>query len=255
MTDKVRVLIVDDDEKMGEVLRKVLIRHGYHLSLASSGEEALRQLKRRLFDLMLTDIQMPGMDGLALLRRAREISPETTVIMMTAFGAVDSAVEAMKQGAYDYISKPFKMDEVLIAISRAVEEKQLRRELLAMRESLAARHAFGNLIGKSRPMQEVFDLIRRVAHTSATVLIRGKSGTGKELVAQAIHYNSPRKDRLFVPVNCSAIPEELLESEECHNPHNPLKSLALEHLLKIHAPKYPDDRRGAHRASRKATSC
>ncbi|MBI2502421.1 MAG: sigma-54-dependent Fis family transcriptional regulator [Candidatus Latescibacteria bacterium] len=246
---------MDDDEKMGEVLRKVLIRHGYHLSLASSGEEALRQLKRRLFDLMLTDIRMPGMDGLALLRRAREISPETTVIMMTAFGAVDSAVEAMKQGAYDYISKPFKMDEVLIAISRAVEEKQLRRELLAMRESLAARHAFGNLIGKSRPMQEVFDLIRRVAHTSATVLIRGKSGTGKELVAQAIHYNSPRKDRLFVPVNCSAIPEELLESEECHNPHNPLKSLALEHLLKIHAPKYPDDRRGAHRASRKATSC
>lgn len=213
MAEDVRLLIVDDDEKMRTLLQKVLVREQYETAVAESGDAALRQLEDTAFDVVLTDIKMPGMDGMALLKRVREISPETTVIMMTAFGSVDSAVEAMKRGAYDYINKPFKMDEVLIVISRAVEEKRLRRELVSMREALEARYAFGNIVGKSKPMQKVFDLIRRVAHTQATVLVQGASGTGKELVARAIHYNSPRKERPFVPVNCSAIPEELLESE------------------------------------------
>jgi DNA-binding NtrC family response regulator len=213
MSDEVQVLIVDDDEKMQNLLQKVLVRSGYSVSLAGNGEEAMERFEGCQFDIVLSDIRMPAMDGMALLKEIREKCPDTTVIMMTAFGTVDSAVEAMKEGAYDYISKPFKMDEVLIVLSRVVEEKRLRRELVSMREELAGRYSFDNIIGKSKPMQEVFDLIRRVAPTSATVLIRGKSGTGKELVARSLHFNSPRKDGAFVPVNCSAIPEDLLESE------------------------------------------
>lgn len=213
MSDQARVLIVDDDEKMRMMLQKVLQREGYDTALADSGEDALGRLKTTDFDVVLTDIRMPGMGGMALLKDIREASPETTVIMMTAFGSVDSAVEAMKQGAYDYINKPFKIDEALIVIARAVEEKRLRNELVVMREAIEARFGFGNIIGKSKPMQDMFGLIRRVAHTPATVLIRGASGTGKELVAQAIHFHSPRKGRAFVPINCGAIPEELIESE------------------------------------------
>jgi len=213
MVDIARVLIVDDDEKMRTILQKVLQRQGYDVTLAHNGQNAIHLLQKTGFDLVLSDIRMPGMDGLELLRQVREISTDTTVIMMTAFGSVDSAVEAMKQGAYDYINKPFKMDEVLICLSRAVEEKRLRYELISMREALEARYGFENIVGKSKPMQDMFDLIRRVAHTSATILIHGASGTGKELVAQAIHYNSPRKGNSFVPINCGAIPEDLLESE------------------------------------------
>jgi len=213
MVDIARVLIVDDDEKMRTILQKVLQRQGYDVTLAHNGQNAIHLLQKTGFDLVLSDIRMPGMDGLELLRQVREISTDTTVIMMTAFGSVDSAVEAMKQGAYDYINKPFKMDEVLICLSRAVEEKCLRYELISMREALEARYGFENIVGKSKPMQDMFDLIRRVAHTSATILIHGASGTGKELVAQAIHYNSPRKGNSFVPINCGAIPEDLLESE------------------------------------------
>lgn len=213
MADIARVLIVDDDEKMRTILQKVLEREGYDVTLAHNGQNAILHLQKTGFDLVLSDIRMPGMDGLELLQRVRDIATDTTVIMMTAFGSVDSAVEAMKQGAYDYINKPFKMDEVLICLSRAVEEKRLRHELISMREALEARYGFDNIVGKSKPMQDMFDLIRRVAHTSATVLIHGASGTGKELVAQAIHYNSPRKGNAFVPINCGAIPEDLLESE------------------------------------------
>ena len=213
MSEEVQVLVVDDDEKMQNMLQKFLIRSDYSVSLAGNGGEALQSLRECNFDIVLSDIRMPEMDGMELLKQIRERCPETTVIMMTAFGSVDSAVEAMKQGAYDYISKPFKMDEVLIVLSRVVEEKRLRRELVSMREALAERYAFDNIIGKSKPMQEVYDLIRRVAPTTATVLIRGRSGTGKELVARAIHFNSLRKEGTFVPVNCSAIPEDLLESE------------------------------------------
>ena len=213
MAEDVRILIVDDDEKMQALLQKVLAREGYQTMLASNGQDALQCIGKQRFDVALSDIRMPNMDGLTLLSEIQTKSPETTVIMMTAFGSVDSAVEAMKQGAYDYISKPFKMDEILIVLSRVVEEKRLRQELVFMREELAGRYSFSNIIGKSNLMQQVFDLIRRVSTTTATVLIRGGSGTGKELVARAIHFNSSRKERPFVPVNCSAIPGELLESE------------------------------------------
>ncbi|MFT7692265.1 MAG: DNA-binding NtrC family response regulator [Candidatus Latescibacterota bacterium] len=213
MAESAHILIVDDDEKMQALLQKVLVREGYETTLANNGEEALNSINEHNFDIVISDIRMPNMDGLTLLREIQEKESEITVIMMTAFGSVDSAVEAMKQGAYDYISKPFKMDEVLIVLSRVVEEKRLRRELVSMREELAGRYAFANIVGKSNVMQQVFDLIIRVATTTATILIRGRSGTGKELVARAIHFNSPRKDRPFVPVNCSAIPGDLLESE------------------------------------------
>ena len=213
MSEVAQILIVDDDARMRGLLQKVLVREGYEVALAGSGAEALQEIGRQSFDIVLSDIRMPEMDGMALLGQVRDAAPETTVIMMTAFGSVESAVEAMKQGAYDYISKPFKMDEVLIVLSRVVEERGLRRELVSMRAALAERYSFGNIIGKSKPMQEVFDLIQRVAHSTATVLIRGRSGTGKELVARALHYNSPRQERPFVPVNCSAIPADLLESE------------------------------------------
>ncbi|MFA6107865.1 MAG: sigma-54 dependent transcriptional regulator, partial [Candidatus Latescibacterota bacterium] len=213
MGEPVRVLVVDDDRQMQQLLEKVLVANGYRVSLAGNGAESLQRLKNDEADIVLSDIRMPGLDGMDLLRQILERHPGTTVIMMTAFGAVDSAVEAMKAGAYDYISKPFKMDEVLIVLARVSEEKRLRRELVSMREALAARYAFGQLIGKSRPMQELYDLIRRVASTIATVLVTGESGTGKELVARAIHFNGPRRDGPFVPVNCSALPADLLESE------------------------------------------
>ncbi len=209
----VSLMIVDDDENMREILAKVLAQEGYTIRQAPHAEAALQELRREPVDVVLSDIRMPGMDGLAFLQQARRSFPEVTVIMMTAFGSVDSAVEAMKQGAYDYISKPFKMDEVNIILSRAVQDKRLRNELRSVRRQLEKAFEFGNLIGKSAEMQKVFDLIRRVANTPATILITGGSGTGKELVAKAIHFNSDRKERPFVPVNCSAIPEDLLESE------------------------------------------
>jgi DNA-binding NtrC family response regulator len=213
MVEKARVLVVDDDRQMQSLLQKVLVANGYAASLAANGEESLQRLRDDEVDIVLSDIRMPAMDGMDLLRQIRERYPETTVIMMTAFGAVDSAVEAMKAGAYDYISKPFKMDEVLIVLARVTEEKRLRRELVSMRQALAERYGFGQIVGKSKPMQAVYDLIQRVAATTATILITGESGTGKELVARAIHYNGSRRDGPFVPVNCSAIPAALLESE------------------------------------------
>lgn len=213
MPERARVLVVDDDAKMRRLLTRVLEREGYKPFERGDGQAALETLAEEPVDLILSDIRMPGMDGMELLDAVNESYPEVTVVMMTAFGTVDSAVEAMKRGAYDYISKPFKMDEVLIVLGRAEEEKRMPRDLVAMRRELEDRHAFSNIVGRSKPMQEVFDLIRRVAETAATVLIQGPSGTGKELVARAIHYNSPRKERPFVPVNCGAIPEDLLESE------------------------------------------
>ena len=213
MADSIRILVVDDEERMRQLLTKVLRRAGYVVDGAPCGREALALARLQPFDVVLTDIRMPGMDGMQLLRALREEATETTVVMMTAFGSVDDAVQAMKEGAYHYISKPFQMDEVLIVVERAVEEKRLRRELVSMRAALQERYGFANLVGKSKLMREVYDLIERVAPSTAKVLIQGRSGTGKELVARAIHVNSPRRDQPFVPVNCSAIPDQLLESE------------------------------------------
>ncbi len=213
MGRKPHLVAIDDDVQMLELLRKVLGEHGYRVSVRTSAVAALKLLDEDPADVVLSDIRMPGMDGMRLLERVRKRAPDTIVILVTAFGSIGSAVEAMKRGAADYVTKPFKMDEVLIALDKALEHRALHRELESLRDEVGQRYRFGNLIGKSKQMQTVFALIRRVADVRSTVLITGRSGTGKELVAKAIHYNSGRKEKPFVAINCAAIPEKLLESE------------------------------------------
>jgi DNA-binding NtrC family response regulator len=213
MTPHERILVVDDEEQMRDLLVKVLERKGYQVSICGNGTEALAFLEREPVDLVVTDVRMPGLSGMEALRAIKELNPEIVVIIMTAFGSIDQAVQAVKEGAYDYINKPFKIDEMLLTIEKALEERRLRHEVSALRQELRTRYHFENLIGKSRAMQEIFGLIEQVAGSRSTVMVYGKSGTGKELVAKAIHYNSPRASRAFVAVNCAAIPAELLESE------------------------------------------
>jgi DNA-binding NtrC family response regulator len=213
MTPHERILVVDDEERMRDLLVKVLERKGYQVSVCGNGADALDFLEREPADLVVTDVRMPGLSGMEALRAIKELNPEIVVIIMTAFGSIDQAVQAVKEGAYDYINKPFKIDEMLLTIEKALEERRLRHEVSALRQELRTRYHFENLIGKSRAMQEIFGLIEQVAGSRSTVMVYGKSGTGKELVAKAIHYNSPRASRAFVAVNCAAIPAELLESE------------------------------------------
>ncbi len=213
MTAQERILVVDDEEQMRELLTKVLSKNGYHVSVCGEGTEALALLEREPMDLVVTDVRMPGLGGMEALRAIKELNPEIVVIIMTAFGSIDQAVQAVKEGAYDYINKPFKIDEMLLTIEKALEERRLRREVSTLRQELRTRYRFDNLIGKSRAMQDVFSLIEQVANSRSTVMVYGKSGTGKELAAKAIHYNSPRATKAFVAVNCAAIPSELLESE------------------------------------------
>jgi two-component system response regulator AtoC len=207
------ILVVDDDQRMRELVAKVLAREGYAVRALPRAREVLQALAEGPADLVITDLRMPEMDGLTLLQEIKRLSPDTSVLLMTAFGSIDSAVQAIKAGAYDYLTKPFKMDELLLAVRRALEERQLRAEVRALREEVRTKYNFANILGKSKPMQDLFALIKKVAASRSTVLIQGKSGTGKELVAKAIHYNSPRRDRPLVTVNCSAIPKDLLESE------------------------------------------
>jgi len=213
MNKSASILVVEDEEKMRELLQKILLTEGYLVQTASNGSAALSMIEEHSFDIVLTDVKMPGLGGIELLKAVRGISKETYVIIMTAFGTIDSAVEAMKQGAYDYISKPFKMDEIRILMNKILDEKALRHEVNSLRREVNRRYQYSNIIGKSKGMQEIFELIERVSDGKSTVLIQGRSGTGKELVAKAIHYNGPRKDKPFMAVNCSAIPETLLESE------------------------------------------
>jgi len=213
MTPHERILVVDDEEQMRDLLVKVLEGKGYQGSVRGNGADALAFLEREPVDLVVTDVRMPGLSGMEALRAIKELNPEIVVIIMTAFGSIDQAVQAVKEGAYDYINKPFKIDEMLLTIEKALEERRLRHEVSALRQELRTRYHFENLIGKSRAMQEIFGLIEQVAGSRSTVMVYGKSGTGKELVAKAIHYNSPRASRAFVAVNCAAIPAELLESE------------------------------------------
>ncbi|NOY52210.1 MAG: sigma-54-dependent Fis family transcriptional regulator [Deltaproteobacteria bacterium] len=213
MNPSISVLIVEDEDRMRELLHKIIAREGYEVEEAANGSTALARIEDHVYDIVLTDIKMPGLNGIELLKEIKKISPRTYVIIMTAFGTINSAVEAMKQGAYDYISKPFKLDEIQILIRKIIEERALRQEVDHLRKEVRRRYQFNNIIGKSKKMQELFDLIEKIARGKSTILIHGKSGTGKELVAKAIHYNSPRKNKPFVPVNCSAIPETLLESE------------------------------------------
>ena len=208
-----KVLVVDDEVGMVTLLRNYLSREGYEIHTAPSGETALQFLEEQDYDVVLTDLRMGGMDGLALVREIHATRPETQVVLMTAFGGIDIAVEAIKAGAYHFVAKPVKLPEVGALIRKALTERDLRRENRELRQAVEARYSFGQLLGKSAEMQRLFSLLERLAATSSTVLIQGESGTGKELVARALHYQSPRRRHPFVPVNCAALPEGLLESE------------------------------------------
>ena len=207
------ILIVDDDREMRDLLKDVLEDHGYSVAVAREGREALEHLERDEFLVVVVDLRMKGMDGAELLHELVQHHPTCNAIMMTAFGTVESAVDAMKRGAFDYLTKPIKTDELLVTIEKAFREASLRREVEHLRKQVNREYSFDQIFGKSKPMREVFDLIRRVADSQANILITGESGTGKELVAKAIHFNSSRKEEPFLPVNCAAIPEQLLESE------------------------------------------
>ena len=208
-----RVLIVDDEKSMRDLLTITLEKAGYDVTAAEGGEAAIEAIRKDSFDTIITDLRMPRVDGMQVLRAARDLSPETAVIVVTAVASTETAVEAMKLGAYDYITKPFKLDEVDLVIKNGLERKRLRHENLYLRRQLETQHRFENIIGKSARIQEVFDTIRKIADSPATAMVSGESGTGKELVARAIHFNSLRRDKPFVSVNCGAIPEGLMESE------------------------------------------
>ena len=208
-----RILIVDDEPSILNVLGTLLKAQSHEVTPARSGEVALALLKQQSFDLMISDIRMGSMDGMQLLQQVRREHPGLAVIMLTAFGTVETAVEAMKEGAFDYVTKPFKVDELLITVQRALQYQNLLSENKALKEELAGRYQFENIVSESPGMRKVCDMIERVAPTDTTVLVLGESGTGKELVAKAIHAHSTRKMQNFLPINCAALPEPLLESE------------------------------------------
>ncbi|HXH10399.1 MAG TPA: sigma-54 dependent transcriptional regulator [Alphaproteobacteria bacterium] len=208
-----RVLIVDDEDLMRELVAKILSGERYRLYQASSAEQALKLLQEQPIDLILTDLKLKGMDGLSLLSEARAIDPDIIVIVMTAYASVETAVDAMRKGAYDYITKPFINEEIRVMLRRALDQRHLSRENLHLKRELRERYRFENIVGSSEAMQKVYRLIEKVASISSNVLIFGETGTGKELVARAIHYNSDRAERPFVAVNCGALTESLLESE------------------------------------------
>jgi two-component system NtrC family response regulator len=207
------ILIVDDEINYPLILSAVLQDEGFETYTANSGEEALEIIENSDVDLVLTDMKMPNMDGIALLEKIKEKDPELPVMMMTAYGTVEKAVEAMQKGAYNYILKPFDNEQLILYVNKAMAMYRVVKENRELRRTVESRYSFGNLIGKSKPMQDVFETIRKVAPATATVLIEGASGTGKELVAKSIHFNSPRRNKPFVAVNCSALAETLLESE------------------------------------------
>ena len=208
-----RVLVVDDDESLRRVTQVQLEQAGYDTKAVANGVEAVALLQKSPQDLVISDLKMPGMSGLDLLRRIRSEYPDTVVVMITAFGAVDTAVEAMKAGAYDYITKPVRADELELVVRRSLEHLDLLEENRILRSSLDGKYGFENIIGHSKSLRQVLDMAARVARTDATVLIRGETGTGKELLAKAVHFNSSRREKPFVTINCGAIPRDLLESE------------------------------------------
>ncbi len=210
---KEKILIVEDEQGMNEILRILLESDGYDVSSAADGRSGIELMEKDIYDLVITDIKMPGVDGFEVLRKAKELSPDTLVIMITAFGTTESAIEAMKLGAYDYIHKPFKIDEIRIVVNKALEKRGLRREIEVLREEIRTTYRLENIIGRSPKMQGLLNTIPKIAQSSSSVLITGESGSGKELVARAIHNISPRADKAFVAINCASLPEGLLESE------------------------------------------
>lgn len=213
MTHSNKILLVDDDKTFQTVTRSFLVDSDYEVDTAGSAEMAEDKIRAQHYDLVLTDLKMAGKDGLDLLNFVKQWAPETPVVMITGFASVDSAVAAMKAGAEDYLTKPCSNDELLLKITRVIEKTRTRQELSRLREEVSAKYTFENIIGRSPAMQSVFKLISQVAETDASVLIQGETGTGKELVARAIHYNSLRKNKPFVCVNCAALSDSLLESE------------------------------------------
>jgi DNA-binding NtrC family response regulator len=208
-----RILVVDDELIVCESCQRILEEEGYEVETALSGTEAFAKMKENHFDIVITDLKMPGIDGMEVLRRLRREYPDTIVIMITGFSTVETAVEAMKLGAFDYIPKPFTPDEVSIVVKKAIEQKNLLLENVYLRQELREKYGFHNVVGKSKKMQDIYRIIAKVAPTDSTVLINGQSGTGKELIARAIHFNSPRRDKQFVTVDCAVLSENLLESE------------------------------------------
>jgi DNA-binding NtrC family response regulator len=208
-----RILIVDDDESMCEFLTIMLEKEGYEVHAMNRGEDAIRRAKSTLFHAAVIDIKMPGMDGIELQERIRHIDPDLSIIMITAFASVETAVQALKQGAFDYVTKPIDPDELSHLVRRALEQRRLREENVHLRETIDELVAVDTIVGESPPIRKVMELVRHVAQTDATVLVLGESGTGKELVARAIHANSHRRYFPIVPVNCGAVSESLLESE------------------------------------------
>jgi two-component system, NtrC family, response regulator PilR len=208
-----KILVVDDERSLREVLSIMLKRAGYMVTEASDGDEAIGHVNKEIYDLVITDLRMPKADGMDVLKAVKSSSPDTVVLVITAFATSDSAVEAMKQGAYDYLTKPFQVDEVQLIIRNALEKRRLSTENMLLKREMASQSSFAKIVGQSEAMQKVFDVVKKVADAKSNILICGESGTGKELVARAIHYNSIRSAMPFVAVNCSAVPETLLESE------------------------------------------
>ena len=208
-----RILLVDDEKDLLEWLSIVLEKEGYLVKCATSGQDALNLFKKEHFDMLITDIRMGQMSGLDLLKQVKSVNPEIMVLMITAYASVETAVKALRYGAYDYLFKPFKLDEIKLIIRKAFSQKRIIADDKGAQKKLKERYRFANIIGRSAPMQKIFDMIDKVAKTNTTVLINGESGTGKELIAKAIHYNSLKANKPFVSIDCGALPEELLESE------------------------------------------
>jgi two-component system response regulator AtoC len=210
---KPKILIVDDEDIVRDFISEVLIRMGFAPLAAESGEKAIDHLQRAEFDVVISDFKMPGVSGMDVLRKALELWPDCRVIIITAFGTIENAVEAMKMGAHDYITKPISPEHLEMVVAKALEYKKLKIENRLLKNEISEKYSFENIVGKAAGMQEVFELIRRASPSDSTILINGESGTGKELVARAIHYNSPRAMAPFVKMNCAALPEGLIESE------------------------------------------
>jgi len=208
-----KILLIDDSPEILKNLSEHLTLEGYDIRVASDGTSGISMIDKGFYDIILTDMKMPEADGMEVLKYVKEHSPESICIILTGYGTIRNAVEAIKSGAFDYLTKPVKMDEIKITLERALEYRNLKRENLNLRNQLKKKYQFKNIIGESPAMQSVFEKVEKVADTDSTVLILGESGTGKELIARALHYNSYRREGPFVPVNCAAIPSELLESE------------------------------------------
>lgn len=210
---KGRILIVDDEEVILKSLKRFLSQEGYEVELASNGAQAVEICKEKNFDLLLSDLKMSGMDGIELIKEVKKMAPQTVTIVMTGHGSIPNAVEAMKAGAFHYITKPFELDDVKLIVQKSLEHNRLHQENRILQKQVRSKYGFENIIGASEELEDVLDLIEKVSETDSTVLILGESGTGKELIARAVHYNSDRADKPLIPVNCGAIPENLLESE------------------------------------------